>query len=41
MRSNHSIMLNLETLQRRADAQRSRAESPDAHKPVAPVDSGT
>ena len=28
MRSNHSIMLNLETLQRRADAQRSRAGRP-------------
>jgi hypothetical protein len=41
MRSNQSIMLNLETLQRRADAQRSREGKPEvASKPVAPLDSG-
>jgi len=40
MRSNHSIMLNLKTLQRRADAERSQARSPAVPaKPVAP-DSG-
>jgi hypothetical protein len=39
MRSNQSIMLNLEKLQRRADAQRSREGSPEAGStPVAPRD---
>jgi len=41
MRSNQSIMLNLEKLQRRADAQRSREENLEAgSKPVAPRDPG-
>ena len=41
MRSNQSIMLNLEELQRRADAQRAREGKPGVRsKPGAPVDSG-
>ena len=41
MRSNQSIMLNLEELQRRADAQRAREGKPDVRsKPGAPLDSG-
>ena len=42
MRSNQSMILNVEKLQqRRADAQRSLESEPDVRtKPVTPIDSG-